>query len=162
MMTVKRKAVKIAAIFIMIAMAIVLHIAPEFNSGWLLASKSYIDLGMVRIWRHRQTWRILGCNGDGRSGSAGLDSATAFWLVDRFREKNDLCRYLLHGFFIQSIRNKMVLSDRVLDILGLAVIAAFIVILFSLEIARCRLGQPFIEGKASIVELRMQRKHGHV
>lgn len=42
----KRPQVKVASIFILSIVGIMIHFAPTLNSGWLLASKSYVDLGM--------------------------------------------------------------------------------------------------------------------
>src|SRR5699024_1916519 len=46
-MHVKKKAVKIPAVIIMALVAIGIYVAPDFNSGWLLASKSYGTLGLT-------------------------------------------------------------------------------------------------------------------
>ena len=161
MMTVKRKAVKVAAIFILVAMAIVLHIAPEFNSGWLLASKSYIDLGMEEFGGIARLGVYLAATVMVVSVLAWIPQKHFGWWTDLGRKT--IYVYLLHGFFIQFIREKeLFVVDSVLDILGLAVIAAFIVILLSSKLL-VAVWQPFIEGKASILRnLRMQRKHGHV
>src|SRR5699024_144664 len=45
-MWLKHKSVKAASIVVMLVVAVAIYVAPEFNSGWLLASKSYGDLGM--------------------------------------------------------------------------------------------------------------------
>src|SRR5690625_6566832 len=45
-MLLKRKSVKVASLIVLSAVAIAIYIAPDLNSGWLLASKSYGDLGM--------------------------------------------------------------------------------------------------------------------
>lgn len=42
----RRTQVRVAALVVMAAIAVAIYVAPDFNSGWLLASKSYSDLGM--------------------------------------------------------------------------------------------------------------------
>src|SRR5690625_7173492 len=46
MMFIKRRIVKAIALLTMVIVAIAIYYVPEINSDWLLASKSYVDLGM--------------------------------------------------------------------------------------------------------------------
>src|SRR5699024_215359 len=48
-MLLKTKAAKIISVIVMLSVAGAIYIAPEINSGWLLASKSYGDLGMPEV-----------------------------------------------------------------------------------------------------------------
>ncbi len=41
-----RKSVKIISLIVLLVVGTAIYFAPDFNSGWLLASKSYGDLGM--------------------------------------------------------------------------------------------------------------------
>ena len=45
-MWLKRKSVKIVSLIVLLVVGTAIYFAPDFNSGWLLASKSYGDLGM--------------------------------------------------------------------------------------------------------------------
>src|SRR5690625_4048331 len=46
LMYIKHRLAKIVALIVMVGIAVAIYFAPDFNSGWLLASKSYDDLGL--------------------------------------------------------------------------------------------------------------------
>lgn len=148
-MFVKLKSVKVTAILVMIVVAIAIHIAPDFNSGWLLASKSYGDLGLPEYGGFA---RLLVY-----TTSTMMAISMLAWIPKKrtkltYLGTRTLYVYLLHGFFIQFFREANLFAmNNVLDLLGLALVSVAIVIVLS---SKPILGiwQPFIEGKTSIVK----------
>ncbi|RLL42840.1 hypothetical protein D8M04_14925 [Oceanobacillus piezotolerans] len=154
---VKRPAVKLVSIFILIGVGISLAIAPDLNSGWLLASKSYVDLGLVELGGLARLLVYLTAALMTVSILAWVPQQNFGWVTDIGRKT--LYVYLLHGFFIQWFREKNLFDvSNVLDITGLAVLSALIVILLSSNPIRL-ISQPIIECKASLLKKRWQENH---
>jgi fucose 4-O-acetylase-like acetyltransferase len=154
-MLLKRKGVKIAALVFLAGMAAAIYIAPDVNSGWLLASKSYGNLGLPEYGGFARLLVYL---------TAVLMAASILAWIPRRKNwmtqlgTRTLYVYLLHGFFIQYFRQAdMFKVDHVLDVIGLAVLSAAIVLLLS---SKPVLGvwQPFIEGRASIIRNTFNQK----
>ncbi|GAA0605728.1 acyltransferase family protein [Virgibacillus siamensis] len=147
-MVLKRKGLQITAVAVLVGTAAAIYIAPEFNSGWLLASKSYGDLGLPEF------------GGLARLLVYGTSAAMSFSILALIPQSHSkatklgartLYVYLLHGFFIQLFRATNLFEvNNFFDVLGLAVIAASIVWLLSSRPIQ-GIWQPFIEGKASIL-----------
>lgn len=148
LMFVKRKSVKITSVVIMVFVAIAIHIAPDFNSGWLLASKSYGDLGLPEYGGFA---RLLVY-----ATSALMAISVLAWMPKKnfkltYLGTRTLYVYLLHGFFIQFFREADLFKvDHALDVLGLALLSAAIVLLLSSK-PILGLWQPFIEGKVTVI-----------
>ncbi|SFG66617.1 Fucose 4-O-acetylase [Halobacillus alkaliphilus] len=127
---------------------------PEVSSGWLLGSKSYVDLGnpefggLIRLMVY-----LL---------AAVMTVSVLSWVPGKeyrfsYLGGKTLYVYLLHGFFIQFFRQAGWFKvDSIFDILGLAIIAALIVYLLSSSIIRT-LTQPLIEGRAQLMKHWWQR-----
>lgn len=154
-MLLKRKGAKIASVLIMLIVAVAIYIAPDLNSGWLLASKSYGDLGLPGYGGFARLLVYI---------TSALMAMSALAWIPQKRSwitplgTRTLYVYLLHGFFIQYFREAGLFKvDSLLDVAGLAVLAATIVLLLS---SKPILGvwQPFIEGKVSIIKDIFHRK----
>lgn len=154
-MWLKKNSVKIVSVMIMVVVAFAIYKAPDFNSGWLLASKSYSDLGLPEYGGLARLLVYI---------TSGLMSASILaWIPTKRNVATNLGTrtlyvYLLHGFFIQFFREKgMFAVDNVIDLIGLFVIAAAIVFVLS---SKPVLGiwQPFIEGKATMLKKFFSRK----
>lgn len=148
-MVLKRKGFQFAAVGVLLVVAGAIYIAPEFNSGWLLASKSYGDLGLPEFGGLA---RLL------VYGTSAAMSFSALALIPTSHSKltkygtRTLYVYLLHGFFIQFFREANLFEvNNYFDVIGLAVIAASIVFVLSSRPIQ-GLWQPIIEGKASILK----------
>lgn len=148
-MFLKRREVKIAAVFAMVSIAIAIYIAPNFNSGWLLGSKSYDALGLpeyggvarlfVYVTSFIMAMSILAWVSTKKNFMTHLGTRTLYV-------------YLLHGFFIQFFREANLFNvQNIVDLIGIAILSAVIVIVLS---SKPVLGiwQPFIEGKMSIIK----------
>ncbi|MUK89598.1 acyltransferase family protein [Ornithinibacillus sp. L9] len=156
-MWLKHRSVKVASVIIMAIVAVAIYVAPEFNSGWLLASKSYGDLGMPE---YGGLARLLVY-----ATSAIMAVSVLTWVPTqhyRFTKlgTRTLYVYLLHGFFIQYFRQaELFYVNNVLDLFGLAVISAVIVLVLSSRPIQ-GISQPFIEGKASILKKYVASREG--
>jgi fucose 4-O-acetylase-like acetyltransferase len=148
-MLLKHKSVKIASLVIMSAVFVSIYFMPEFNSGWLLASKSYGDLGMAEYGGLARLLVYITAAIMVVSVLAWIPKTHYNWTKLGART---LYVYLLHGFFIQYFRQADVFQINGLhDFLGLAALSLGLVFLLS---SRPILGlwQPVIEGKASILK----------
>ncbi|SET75662.1 Fucose 4-O-acetylase [Oceanobacillus limi] len=148
-MRLKQKSFRITSIIVMTIVALAIYYAPEFNSGWLLASKSYGDLGMPEYGGAARLLVYI---------TATLMAMSVLAWVPNKQYKftklgtRTLYVYLLHGIFIQYFRqNDVFYVDGVIDLFGLAVISAGIVLLLSSR-PILSISQPIIEGKASILK----------
>ncbi|WP_373894031.1 acyltransferase family protein [Virgibacillus natechei] len=147
-MQVKQKGVKIASILVMVTLAVAIYSLPAIDTGWLLASKSYFDLGLPAY------------GGVARLGVyvvAGLMVISILSWVPTSKMRltsigsRTLYVYLLHGFFIQFFREADVFEiNNVLDVVGLGIISAVLVLVLS---SKPILGitQPLMEGKATVI-----------
>ncbi|WP_042143970.1 acyltransferase family protein [Paucisalibacillus sp. EB02] len=145
-MLLKRKSVKATSVIIMVIFAAAIYIAPEINTGWLLASKSYFDLGMQEFGGIARLLVYL--------TSTIMAASVLAWVpttrsnMTKLGERT-LYVYLLHGFIIQYFRAYDVFEvNNVLDILGLLGVSAIIVLLLSSRPV-LTMSQPLIECKAS-------------
>ncbi|WP_067728426.1 acyltransferase family protein [Oceanobacillus damuensis] len=149
-MWVKHRAVKIISVFVMTGLATAIYYLPDINSGWLLASKSYSDLGMAQFGGIARLLVYITAAVMVASVLAWVPKKNLGWLTDLGRRT--LYVYLLHGFFVQFFRQYDLFEvNSVIDLFGLAAISAFIVVILSSK-PILGLWQPFIEGKASIVK----------
>lgn len=154
-MQVKRKTIQLIAIWIIVVVAIAIHIAPDFNSGWLLASKSYDVLGATDYGGFARLLVYI---------TSTLMTISVLALIPQKRYRftylgeRTLYVYLLHGFFIQFFREHDWFSvTGVLDVLALVIISAAIVYVLS---SKPILGiwQPFIEGRMTILKKLFERQ----
>ncbi|MDY0394286.1 acyltransferase family protein [Virgibacillus halophilus] len=154
-MWLRRKSVRIISIFVMAAVAIGIYYAPEIKTGWLLASKSYGDLGLPQYGGIARFMVYI---------TAGIMAASILAWIPRKENvltalgSRTLYVYLLHGFFIQFFRETNFFNvNSVFDLPLLALVATFIVLLLS---SKPVLGvwQPFIEGKMSILKKTLTQK----
>ncbi|RFA36769.1 hypothetical protein CAI16_03950 [Virgibacillus dokdonensis] len=148
-MLVKQKAVQAVSLLVMVGIAVAIYYLPDFNSGWLLASKSYGDLGLVEYGGLARLLVYV-------SAAFMVISVLSWVPVQHFTwtilGTRTLYVYLLHGFFIQYFRQAELFKvDGVFDFLGLAALSMLLVLVLS---SRPILGlwQPLVEGKASIMK----------
>lgn len=151
LMKIKQNSVKVASVMMMLFVAVVLYMSPDINAGWLLNSRSYVDLGvpafggLVRMLVYTvSTMMAIGVLAFVPSSENRLSHLGT----------RTLYVYLLHGFFIQFFREANLFEvTHPIQLIGLAVISALIVFVLS---SKPVLGvwQPFIEGKASILRKR--------
>lgn len=148
-MWLKTKGARIISLGVMTTVAVAIFMAPEFNSGWLLASKSYGDLGLPGIGGLARLLVYV--------TSTAMAASILAWIPKKDSKltklgSRTLYVYLLHGFFIQFFRETNLLKvENGLDVIGLAVIAAVIVFVLSSRPIQ-GIWQPFIEGKLSIMK----------
>ena len=148
-MWLKRKSVKIASLIVLLVVGIAIYFAPDFNSGWLLASKSYGDLGMPELGGLARLLVYV--------TSAVMAMSVLAWIPQRNNRlthfgTRTLYVYLLHGFLIQLFRKGDVFQvNNIFDLLGIALISAAIVLLLSTKPVQ-GIWQPFIEGRITIIK----------
>ncbi|ASN04003.1 acyltransferase family protein [Virgibacillus necropolis] len=147
-MFLKRRSIRFASVIVMTFVAAAIYIAPEFNSGWLLASESYIDLGLPELGIIARLLVYV--------TAAAMAMSVLAWVPSKESKltrlgTQTLYVYLLHGFFVQFFRETNLFEvNGVVDIIGLAVIAATIVLLLSSKPVQL-VSQPIIEGKVSVM-----------
>ncbi|MFZ3580124.1 acyltransferase family protein [Virgibacillus sp. DJP39] len=148
MMSMKRKSMRIGSLVVMAFVAVAIYIAPTINSGWLLASKSYIDLGMPEYGIVARLLVYV--------TASAMALSILLWIPSRenvFTKfgTQTLYVYLLHGFFVQFFRdNNLFKVNSILDFAGISVVAASIVLVLSSKPIQVVL-QPIIEGKISLI-----------
>jgi len=154
MMFIKRRSVKAIALLTMVIVAIAIYYVPEINSGWLLASKSYVDLGMPEYGGFARLLVYI-------TSTMMAISVLAWVPAKKLRitklGSRTLYVYLLHGFFIQFFREADLFEvTGVFDLIGLGAVSAAIVVILS---SKPILGiwQPLVEGKASIIREAIER-----
>ncbi len=149
MKAVKNKQMKFISVGIMAVLAAAIYVLPDFQTGWLLASSSYSDLGMAE---YGGLMRLLVYT------IAALMVISIFaWIPEKHYKwtklgTRTLYVYLLHGFFIQFFRQAELFEvNNLIDVLGLAALSAALVFLLS---SRPIVGiwQPLIEGRFSILK----------
>ena len=155
LMHIKSKAVQYSALVVMAVVAVLIYMAPDINTGWLLASKSYADLEMP-VW-----------GGIGRifvyTIAVLMSVSVLSWMPKRELVITPIGRttlyiYLLHGFFIQYFRHRELLEvTTIVDFIGVGLISGAIVVLLSNKKVRT-IWQPFIEGKMSLLKKSFGRK----
>lgn len=153
-MILKRKEIKIISIAVLTIIAIAIYVAPDFNSGWLLASKSYDDLGMPGLGGFARSLVY--------STSILMSISILAWIPTKkyhvtYIGSRTLYVYLLHGFFIQFFRETdLFVVDHVLDVIGLGILSAMIVWFLSRKPV-LGLWQPLIEGKATVIKNALEK-----
>ncbi|WP_210470381.1 acyltransferase family protein [Sporosarcina sp. 6E9] len=155
----KRKSVKIASLIVLAVVAVAIYFAPEFNSGWLLASKSYGDLDMPAFGGVARLLVYI--------TSAMMAISILAWIPQTHNRlthfgTRTLYVYLLHGFLIQLFRKGDVFQvNTIYDLLGIALISAVIVLLLSTKPVQ-GVWQPFIEGRITILKNVFERTTGRL
>ncbi|GEN30081.1 fucose 4-O-acetylase-like acetyltransferase [Cerasibacillus quisquiliarum] len=145
---VKHKAVKIFSLVFVIGVAIAIHYAPDINAGWLLASKSYSDLGLPEYGGFARFFIYL--------TSTLMVVSVLAWIPRRqfkftLLGGRTLYVYLLHGFIIQYARQADLFKvDHIVDLFGLAALSIAIVFILSSRPVQ-GISQPLIEGRMSIL-----------
>lgn len=146
---IKRKTVKITSLMIMVMVAIAIHFAPDINAGWLLASKSYSDLGLPEYGGFARFFIYL--------TSTMMMVSILAWVPRRqfkftYLGERTLYVYLLHGFIIQYARQVDLFKvDHFIDLFGIAILSIGIVLILSSRPVQS-ISQPFIEGRMSILK----------
>jgi fucose 4-O-acetylase-like acetyltransferase len=153
-MWLKRKSVKVASLIVLAVAGAAIYFAPEFNSGWLLASKSYGDLGMPALGGLARLLVYV--------TSAIMAISILAWIPHRNSRlthfgTRTLYVYLLHGFLIQLFRKADVFQvNSIFDLLGIALLSAAMVLLLSTKPVQ-GIWQPFIEGRMTIMKNVIER-----
>ncbi|GGJ82930.1 acyltransferase [Lentibacillus kapialis] len=140
---------RVAALVVMAVVAAAIYVAPDFNTGWLLASKSYSTLGLPEYGIIARLMVYV--------TSAVMVAGVLAWMPEK-RSKltvlgtRTLYVYLLHGFFIQFFRTADWFAvNHVIDLISLAVMSALIVLALSSRPVQ-GFWQPLIEGRLSILK----------
>jgi len=153
----KQIQLRVAALVVMAVVAGAIYVAPDFNTGWLLASKSYSTLGLPEYGIIARLFVYI--------TSALMAASVLAWMPEK-RSKltvlgtRTLYVYLLHGFFVQFFREADWFAvNHVIDLIGLAVMSALIVLALSSRPVQ-GIWQPAIEGRLSILKnkYRQQRQ----
>lgn len=147
-MWLKQRAFKLISLVIMGIAAIAIYYAPDFNSGWLLASKSYGALGSPEYGGLARMLVYLTSTLMAMSVMAWVPMAKSRLT---FIGTRTLYVYLLHGFFIQYFREAELFKvDNIFDLFGLGLLSALIVLVLS---SKPILGiwQPLVEGSTSMI-----------
>ncbi|WP_330949151.1 acyltransferase family protein [Virgibacillus sp. MG-45] len=154
----KHRSVKAVSLVLLATVAVGVYFAPDFNSGWLLASKSYFDLGMPE---YGGIARLLVY-----ATSGIMVFSILAWIPTKQMRITSLGTrtmyvYLLHGFFIQYFRQADLFKiGSFIDVVGLAVISAAIVFLLSSKPV-LGISQPLIEGSASRIKRFFHKKRAN-
>ncbi|GAB4074854.1 acyltransferase family protein [Barrientosiimonas marina] len=147
---------KAAAVIVMLAVAVGIYYAPDFNTGWLLASKSYSSLGLPEYGIIARLLVYV--------TSFAMAASFLAWMPQKHYPltvfgTQTIYVYLLHGFFVQFFRQADLFAvNHLVDVLGLAVLAALIVFALSSRPVRS-IWQPFVEAKVSILKEKLKH-HG--
>ncbi|HEY4600297.1 MAG TPA: acyltransferase family protein [Cerasibacillus sp.] len=144
----KHKMVKIVSLVFVIGVAIAIHYAPDINAGWLLASKSYSDLGLPEYGGFARFFIYL-------TSTLMMVSVLAWIPRRQFKFTllggRTLYVYLLHGFIIQYARQADLFKvDHIVDLFGLVALSIAIVFVLSSRPVQ-GISQPLIEGRMSIL-----------
>ncbi len=143
-MWLKRRSAKVLSVIILMAVAVAIYFAPDFNSGWLLATKSYSDLDLPAYGGFARLLVYMTATLMAMSVLAWIPQKES-WLTPL--GTRTLYVYLLHGFFIQFFRQKdMFQVNHFFDVLFIAIVSAGIVFLLS-DKRVITIWQPFIEGR---------------
>lgn len=154
-MLVKKKAVMIGGAVTMAIFAVLIYFLPDINTGWVLASKSYGDLGVTEFGG---LLRILIYTVSGLmtvSVLAWIPKNTIAGVTHL--GSRTIYVYLLHGFFIQYFRQIELFNvDILIDVIGIAAISAALVYLLSSK-PILGISQPLIEGKMTRLKEKFSR-----
>lgn len=141
-MALKRTVFKRISLLTLFGAAIAIYYLPDFNYGWLLASKSYSSLGLDYFGGVARLTVY--------STSFIMAASVFVWIPERRMNitvlgERTLYVYLLHGFIIQLFRQYPLLeANNLFDIVGIAIISAAIVLLLSNRFI-VSLWQPLVE-----------------
>ncbi|HLQ73445.1 MAG TPA: acyltransferase family protein [Bacillota bacterium] len=148
LMFTKRTSMKIFAFIAVAFISSSIYYAPEFSSGWLLASKSYGDLGVPYF------------GGLARLSVYAASAVMVFSIFSFIPQrqlsftslgKRTLYVYLLHGFIIQLFRKFDLFSEgSLLQLTYGAIIAGLIVFLLSSNVV-IKATKPFVEANVQRV-----------
>lgn len=148
-MWLKRKGAKIASLMVLLVVGTAIYFVPDFNSGWLLASKSYGELGMPTYGGFARLLVYV---------TSGLMAMCILAWIPQSNSRlthfgtRTLYVYLLHGFLIQLLREAGVFHvNGIFGLLGIALLSAAIVLLLSTKPVQ-GISQPFIEGRITIIK----------
>jgi len=154
----KRKSMKAVSLIVMALFAIVIYYLPNFDTGWLLHSSPYAELGVgLEGGIFRMAIYLA---------SAILGVSILAWIPTQplkgftYLGTRTLYIYLLHGFFVQFFRQKEIFSvSGVFDVIGIAAISVGLVYLLSSKYT-IALFQPLVEGKTSILRRKLNQQKG--
>lgn len=151
LMLVKSSQLKVISIITMTVVAGAIYIAPDFNSGWLLASKSYHTLG-VPVYGGISRLLVY-------ATSTMMSISILAWVPTKrnkvtYLGTRTLYVYLLHGFFIQLFREADLFHvNNLVELVGIGIVSVSIVFILSSK-PMVSISKPFIE-----VRLPISRKH---
>lgn len=140
----KRNKMKMISILIMSVTAIAIYSSGGFQTGWLLGSKPYVDLG------YSSTGALIRLLVYVTKGFMAVSILA--WIPKRrlpftYLGERTIYVYLLHGFFIQFFReNNLFEVTSLFDLLGLAILSALIVFVLSSKFV-LTLWKPAVEGE---------------
>lgn len=143
----QKPAIRTLSMGIMVTIAVLIYLVPDFNSGWLLASKSYSHLGLPTSGAFARFLVYF--------TSSLMVMSFLSWVPSRkfsftYIGERTLYVYLLHGFVIQFIRQTDLLSiSHPIQIFGILVLAVVLVYLLSHQLI-VSLFKPIIELKLNI------------
>ncbi|GEN89415.1 acyltransferase family protein [Oceanobacillus sp. FSL W8-0428] len=157
MMMVKKRQVKVASVAVMAVLFVIVYTLPAIDTGWLLASQSYSNLGadsyggILRLFVYAiaavMTISIL----------AWVPKRNLGWVTKL--GTRTLYVYLLHGFIVQFLRQFDLLTvNHWFDVVGIAGLSALIVIVLSSK-PILTVSQPLIEGRLAKVQSLFKRQH---
>lgn len=157
MMFVKKRYVKVVSVIVMAGLFAFIYTLPDMETGWLLASQSYSDLGadnyggLVRFFVYAvaavMTVSVL----------AWIPQKNFGWITNL--GMRTLYVYLLHGFIVQFLRQFDLLSVKSgFDLLGIAGLSALIVIVLSSKLV-LMISQPLIEIRSTRLQSFFNHHH---
>lgn len=156
-MWLKRRSMKILSVVILTTVAVAIYYAPDFNSGWLLASKSYGDLDLPAYGGIARLLVYLTSTVMAMSVLAWIPQKES-WITPL--GTRTLYVYLLHGFFIQFFRQKELFQvNGFVDLIAIALVSVGIVLLLS-DKRMITIWQPLIEGKMTRLKNFFRRVEG--
>lgn len=141
----------------MAVLFVIVYTLPAIDTGWLLASQSYSNLGadsyggILRLFVYAiaavMTISIL----------AWVPKRNLGWVTKL--GTRTLYVYLLHGFIVQFLRQFDLLTvNHWFDVVGIAGLSALIVIVLSSK-PILTVSQPLIEGRLAKVQSLFKRQH---
>ncbi|MFC7060872.1 acyltransferase family protein [Halobacillus seohaensis] len=148
--------IRVASLLFMITLALLIAVAPEFNSNWLLGSKSYLTMGEPELGGIlRLGVYVLG---------ALMTVSVMAWVPNKHFSftalgGKTLYVYLLHGFIVQLFRQQeWVQINNPLEFALYVGLSGFMVYLLSTSSIRT-LTQPLIEGHTQLLRNQWSRVH---
>lgn len=147
LMLVKSNQLKVISMITMVGVAVAIYIAPDFNSGWLLASKSYSALGVPVYGGFSRLLVYV--------TSTMMSMSVLAWVPTKRNKATDLGKrtlyvYLLHGFFIQLFRETNLFHvNNVIELIGIGIVSAVIVLVLSSK-PMMSISKPFIEVRFNV------------